>query len=280
MLPHGIEVQRNITGLTHSRSRDNITGLTSRPDTHLNQRRNTTPLSYGLPRPIKRHTLDSAILDSLAAYVEEHGLGPGQRLPSERLLGEALGVGRSTVREALKRWEALGIISLQQGRGAFLKVAVSPNILHVPLVLTRPSKVRDLLQILQVRRALEGEAAALCASSASDKAIGEIAIALERLETAHAAGNASQEDWEFHQSIYGATGNPFFPQIIQSMQDLLHQLWENALHLPEFAKASHPFHRAMYEAIARRDAAAARDQAWKLVDSVEAEIREAFPDDV
>lgn len=248
--------------------------------TCLNQLRTKVSSHYGLPKPVKRKSLDSAILDSLAAYVEEHGILPGERLPSERVLGEALGVGRSSVREALKRWEALGVISLQQGRGAFLQVAVSPSILHVPLVLARPSKVRDLLQILQVRRALEGEAAAVCATSASNEAILAIGAALLRLEAAHAAGNGSQEDWEFHQSVYHATGNPFFPQIIQTMRDLLHQLWENALRLPDFAEASHPFHRTMYEAIARRDAASARAEAWKLIDSVEHEIREAFPDDV
>jgi GntR family transcriptional regulator, transcriptional repressor for pyruvate dehydrogenase complex len=99
------------------------------------------------------------------------------------------------------------------------------------------------------------------------------------LEAAHATANASDEDWQFHQSIYLASGNPFFPQIIQSMRDLLHQLWENALQLPDFAAASHPFHRTMYEAIARRDPVAARAEAWKLIDSVAREIREAFPDD-
>lgn len=246
----------------------------------LSQLRTSASARLDLPKPVKRKTLDSAILDSLAAFVEERGIAPGGRLPSERVLGEALGVGRSSVREALKRWEALGIISLQQGRGAFLNVPVSPNLLHVPLVLARPSKVRNLLQILQVRRALEGEAAAVCATSAGDVAVLEIGAALLRLEAAHAAGNGAREDWEFHQSIYQATGNPFFPQIIQSMRDLLHQLWENALHLPDFAEASHPFHRTMYEAIARRDAGAARAEAWKLIDSVEHEIREAFPDDV
>lgn len=232
-----------------------------------------------LPRPVARKNLDSAILDSLAAFVDEQGIKPGERLPSERALSESLNVGRSSVREALKRWEALGIVSLQQGRGAFLKVAVSPNLLHVPLLLAKPDKVKDLLQILQVRRALEGEAAAVCASSASDETIADIGAALARLETAHAAGNGSDADWEFHQSIYRATGNPFFPQLIQSMQDLLHQLWENALHLKDFAETSYPYHRTMYEAIARRDANAARAEAWKLIDSVETEIREAFPDD-
>ncbi len=228
-------------------------------------------------RPVRPKSLDSAVLDSLAAYVDQHAIIPGSRLPSERVLCEALGVGRSTVREALKRWEALGVIEMRQGSGAYLRVSVGPNLLHVPLVLARPSKVKNLLQILQVRRALEGEAAALCAAYASAEDVAAIGAALLRLEATHARGNGSDEDWQFHQSVYRASGNPFFPQIIQSMHDLLHQLWENALELPDFAAASHPFHRTMYEAITRREPETARAQAWMLIDSVEREIREAFP---
>jgi GntR family transcriptional repressor for pyruvate dehydrogenase complex len=146
-------------------------------------------------------------------------------------------------------------------------------------VLERPSRVRNLLQILQVRRALEGEAAALCALHASDQEIAAIEAALVKMEAAYARNGGSEEDWQFHQLIIAATGNPFFPQIIQSMRDLLHQLWENALALPDFAHASHPLHRTMYLAIARRDPDGARAEAWKLIDSVQQEIREAFPDE-
>ncbi len=230
-------------------------------------------------RVIRPRSLDSAVLDQLASYVEKSALVPGAKLPTERKLCDVLGVGRSTVREALKRWEALGIVEMRQGSGVYLKVAVSPDLMHVPLLLARPSKVRNLLQILQVRRALEGEAAAVCATSASPEDVAAIGLALVKMEIAHRKGNAAHEDWLFHQSVYLATGNPLFPQLIQSMRDLLHQLWENALELPDFAAASHPYHRTMYEAINRRDAAAARVEAWKLIDSVTTEIREAFPDE-
>jgi DNA-binding FadR family transcriptional regulator len=235
--------------------------------------------AHGLRKPVRPKSLAEAVLGSLADFVDKAKFGPGDRLPSERELCEALGVGRSTVREALKRWEALGILERRHGSGIYLRARVGPNLMHVPLVLARPSKVRNLLQILQVRRALEGEAAAVCAISASDANIAAIGAALDRMEADHAAGDGSQADWEFHQTLYHATGNPFFPQLIQSMRDLLHQLWENALELPDFAAASYPFHRTMYEAIRKRDPGAARGEAWKLVDSVEREIREAFPDD-
>ena len=233
----------------------------------------------GLRKPVRPQSLDSAVLDSLAAYVDSAQIPAGSRLPSERVLCEKLGVSRPTVREALKRWEALGIVEMRKGSGIYLRVAVSPNLLHVPLLLARPSKVENLIQALQVRRALEGAAAALCAASASAEAVAEIEAALVRMEAVHAQGDASEEDWEFHQSIIAATGNPFFIQITQSMRDLLHQFWENPLSLPDFAAASYPYHRRMYEAIARRDPEAARSEAWKIIDSVEQEIREAFPDE-
>ncbi len=233
----------------------------------------------GLLKAVRPVSLEEAVLRSLSEFVEKAAFGPGDRLPSERELCAALGVGRSTVREALKRWEALGIIERRQGSGVYLRAKVGPDIVHVPLVLARPSKVRNLLQILQIRRALEGEAAAVCAVSASQEKVDAIGRALERMESEHEAGDGSAADWDFHQSIFHSTGNPFFPQIIQSMRDLLHQLWENALELPDFADASLPYHRTMYEAIRRRNAEAARAEAWKLIDSVEREIREAFPHD-
>lgn len=235
------------------------------------------PSHSGLLSPIKSQTLDSAVIDALATYVEEARIGLGDKLPSERMLCERLEVSRPTVREALKRWEALGIVEMRKGSGVYLRKAVGRNIVHVPLVLSRSTKVKDLLHGLQVRRALEGEAAAICAASASADRITTIEKALDRMEAAHAIGNSSEEDWEYHQSIIEATGNPLFTQIIQSMRDLVHQFWENPLQIPNFAEASFPFHRSMFDAIARRDPASARAEALKIIDSVGQEIREAYP---
>lgn len=238
------------------------------------------PSTSGLLAPVRSQTLDSAVVDALAAYVEEARIGPGDKLPSERMLCDRLRVSRPTVREALKRWEALGIVEMRKGSGIYLRKAVGRNILHVPLVLSRSTKVKDLLHGLQVRRALEGEAAAICAASASAERIAMIGKALDRMEAAHAVGNSSEEDWEYHQSIIEATGNPLFTQIVQSMRDLVHQFWENPLQIPHFAEASFPFHRTMFDAIARRDPVSARAEALKIIDSVGGEIREAYPDEI
>lgn len=235
--------------------------------------------SLGLVKLSRPKSLGEAVLNSLARFVEESAIKSGDRLPSERRLCDALQVGRSTVREALKRWETLGIIERRHGSGIYLCKAVGANLVHVPLILERPSKIRGLLQLLQVRRGLEGEAAAACAQFATADDIANIMQALEHMEKRHAAGDSSEADWQLHRTIYAATGNALFLQLIQSIHDLFHQLWKNPLRLPRFAEASYPFHRTMCEAIARRDGKKARAEAWKLVDSVVDDIKKAFPDE-
>lgn len=61
----------------------------------------------------------------LAALVEDEGLGIGDRLPPEVDLARRLGIGRSTVREALRQWESLGIITRNKGGGTRIVAEVS-----------------------------------------------------------------------------------------------------------------------------------------------------------
>src|SRR4030095_16398729 len=102
---------------------------------------------------------------ALAKYVTSAGVLPGGRLPPERVLAEQLEVSRATVREALKQWEGLGIVEMRKGSGTYLKRTISPDSVHVPLIVAG-SDIASLLHALEVRRALEGEAAAICAQPA------------------------------------------------------------------------------------------------------------------
>lgn len=156
------------------------------------------------------------MLETLAAFVSESGIGPGDRLPTERILAERLKVSRNTVREALTRWEGLGLVERRQGSGTYLKGDVSPDMLHMPLTLAGGSDFDGLMHTLEIRRALEAEAAALCAKRATDRDITAIGDKLDAVErTFHETwGTSSEADWEFHQAIYRASGNPLFEQMI------------------------------------------------------------------
>src|SRR5262245_19657851 len=75
------------------------------------------------------------VMESLADYVERAALKAGDRLPTERELMAALSVGRSTIREALRRFEALGVTSTRKGSGTYLIKPISAGTIHMPLSL-------------------------------------------------------------------------------------------------------------------------------------------------
>ncbi|MER8365688.1 FadR/GntR family transcriptional regulator [Mesorhizobium sp. M1378] len=229
---------------------------------------------FGLS-PIQATARDDAVLKALAGFVMREALGPGQRLPTERILAERLKVSRNTVREALTRWEGLGLVERRQGSGTYLKGVVSLDMLHMPLTLAGGNDFTSLMQTLEIRRALEAEAAALCAVRAGQAEIAEIARKLDIMEQAfHArAGMSAEEDWEFHQSIYRTSGNPLFEQIIAAMHELFHRFWEHPLGVRDFGHASFPYHRTIYERIAAHDSEGARAEALKLIATVEDDLK-------
>lgn len=225
--------------------------------------------------PVQPIARDDAVLKALAGFVRQEGLGPGEKLPTERILADRLKVSRNTVREALTRWEGLGLVERRQGSGTYLKAAVSPDMLHMPLTLAGGQDFEGLMQTLEIRRALEAEAAALCAERATKDSLAAIADKLETMERIfhETSGESSDADWEFHQSIYRASGNPLFEQMIAAMQNLFHRFWEHPLGVRDFGHASFPYHRTLYERIAARDPEGARAEALKLIATVEADLK-------
>lgn len=223
--------------------------------------------------PVQTETLDQSVLKSLAAFAAEAALKPGDRLPTERILAERLAVSRGTIREALKRWESLGIVEMRKGSGSFLLRAVSPRSLHMPLTV-EGQDLASLLHMLDVRRALEAEAAAICAERATETEIAAIHARLEAMEPVFfgPVEISAAADWAFHLAIIEASGNPLITQIVDGLRTLMHSFWESPLGISEFGYASFPFHRRVYEAIAMRDARAAREQSMALMETIRADL--------
>lgn len=229
--------------------------------------------SAGL-RPLHLPARDTAILDAIAGFICERGLKPGDRLPAERDLCERLKVSRPTLREALKRWAALGILDMRVGSGTYLRVPVAPGAVH--FALTVQLEHAHLQRTLELRRALEAEAAELAALRANDESVAEIRRRLEHMEHVHLRyGDAPEEDWEFHLSVYRAAGNPLFGQIVGQLHTALHRFWEHPFGKSDFARRTFPMHRQLYEAIAARDPVAARRVTLDIIRIVEEDLREA-----
>lgn len=214
-------------------------------------------------------------MESLAAYIQQARLAAGDRLPAERELMAALGVGRSTIREVIRQFQALGVMETRKGSGTYLLKPITSGTVHMPLSVTMDNLRDVLLQTLEVRRGIECEACMVAARKRTDSDLEHISRALDEMERVHLEkGTAGKEDLAFHLAIYDATHNPLFRQLLEQMREAFESFWETPFDRPDFARRSFPYHRTLFNAIAAQDTEAARRETIKILDIVEEDIKE------
>ena len=214
------------------------------------------------------------MVESLTTYISIAELAVGDRLPSERDLALDLGVSRPILREALKHLAALGIVEAKTGSGTYLRRLVSPSNQHV--VVQLEDERLSLLRFLQLRRALESEAAALTALNASEDDIADLERLVNVLEQTHAReGRASEEDKAFHLALYRISGNPLFEQVISPIWDAMERLNLRPSQGVDIKTLGH--HRSTVECIRNRDAGGARRTILELLSLVEEDLSQEGP---
>lgn len=161
-------------------------------------------------RPAERRTISAEVLDQLIAKLRSGELRPGQRLPTEAELAADLRVGRSTVREAMRTLIALGLVETKTRRGTIVTQRAED-----PLAFDAANGHLDrlrqwaLLDLLELREALEGLAAARAALRATDADIKAIVDAQRAVEADIAEGRTYfDSNVRFHQAIAHGAHNP------------------------------------------------------------------------
>jgi GntR family transcriptional repressor for pyruvate dehydrogenase complex len=229
--------------------------------------------ALGYLEPLETRTRGVAVLDALAEMIERAGLTIGDRLPPEVSLAAHLGVGRSTIREALNRWEGLGIIKRRRGDGTYLSARVQTSKGLVPTMIRLEGEA--LLRLIEVRRALEGDVCRKAALHANDAQKAEIHQLCNVLLDDVAAGRAWRKaDAAFHGAIYDASGNPMFGQILSRLDQALERSRESPFGRDEFGMASFPPHRLLSDGVIAGDPDLAHAGIMAILDEVEKEIRE------
>lgn len=228
-----------------------------------------SPLSY--LEPIEKRSRGEAILEALARMIHQADLGVGDRLPPEVKLADQLGVGRSTIREALNRWEGMGLIRRRRGDGTYLTAPIPDPEGPVPLLVKLEAEA--VLRLLEVRRTLERDAARLAATRASASQRSEINRLCEILLSIVDRGqNYHSADRQFHEAIFEASGNPLFGHILSRLNLAFEANEGSPFKRSAFGLASFPFHRTLADAIADRDPDGAALAVNRLLDAVDAEV--------
>jgi GntR family transcriptional repressor for pyruvate dehydrogenase complex len=149
----------------------------------------------------------------LLVYIERNGLTAGDRLPPEHRLAPQLAVSRTILREAVAGLRAQGKLTSRRGSGVY--VAVPGASLRVAS--EDIGKVSDVLDLLELRAAVEVEAAGLAARRRSQADIDAMSSALARLDAAEGIVSAVH-DFEFHHAIAAATQNERFAAFLDQFK--------------------------------------------------------------
>jgi GntR family transcriptional regulator, transcriptional repressor for pyruvate dehydrogenase complex len=196
-------------------------------------------------------------------------LHPGDKLPSERELAESLGVSRSSIRDAIRSLELVGLVEPRQGSGTVVREISADTVMN-PLTNVLRHKVELVMELIDFRKMLEPPLAGRAATHASEEELDEMEDILHRQETKFRAGElAIEEDSEFHYAIAMASGNSVVLKILDFVMDLLRETRERSLQTEGRPHKSLAGHRKILAAIKRRDPEAAKAAMRRHIEDVE-----------
>jgi len=220
--------------------------------------------------PIKSTRIYEEIVRQIKTMISEGRLKSGDQLPPERDLAEKFVVSRTSVREALRALESLGLVEIRPGEGTFVR-EVSVESLIEPLAMVMASQREAIGELFEARRLLEPVIAGLAAGRATPEELHEMGRILEDQAKEIAAGRTGlPQDAQFHAAIASAAHNRAITRLVHGIMDLLGQSREESLNTPGRPVQSHEDHRRILEAITRRDVAAAEQAMRDHVTAVEA----------
>ncbi len=207
-------------------------------------------------RKLDNRLLGNQIEDELMKYILKEPIEIGQKIPNEFELAEMFGVGRSTVREAVKGLVSKGVLEVRRGSGTF--VISTNSVENDPLGLSRQKdKYKLALELFEVRLMLEPEIAANAAQNASEEDLKQLKQLCDETEKMYLSGkNHIPKDIDFHTCIAMCSKNevveiliPIINTAVMTFADLTHRT---------LMKETIETHRAITNAVLERDSIGAR----------------------
>ena len=172
--------------------------------------------------PIKNVKVYEIIMNQIKDIVRSGELKRGDKLPSERDLALKLNVSRTSVREAIKALETLGLIESKHGEGNYIRSDFE-DILLEPLSIVFMLLGSDNNEILQLRNVIEPEVAKIAAENITNDEIEKIEDIIEKLSKTKDSKECASLDKEFHYAIAKASKNHLLSTIIFSVSSLIEE---------------------------------------------------------
>ena len=199
--------------------------------------------------------LRELVFESLHEAIISGQLSPGERM-MEIQLAEEMGVSRTPIREAIRKLELEGLVLMIPRKGAYVAGL----------------SMKDIADVFEIRRALEGLAAELAAERITDEELEELERYLVKIAEEIEAQDLDKVvaiDTDFHTLIYNASRNQRLTQIISNLREQIQRFRTTSLSYPGRMKSALEEHRKIVEAIATRDGEMARKIAQEHIENAE-----------
>lgn len=214
----------------------------------------------------QRPRLTARVITHLRERIRNGELIPGERLPSQAKLIEIYGVSRTVIREAVSALKEEGLLASQQGAGVFvLEPKALPKEVSTPFTGSY-EQLSDIIEVLELRMAVEIEAAALACQRITYAHQAKIFEALQRMADDVAEGHlGSEADFQFHLSIAEATNNMRYVEFLKFLGNKtiprarITRTAETPSERQHYLEKLLEEHRHIFDAISSRDPQAARN---------------------
>lgn len=225
--------------------------------------------------------LADRVAAELRRQLREGRFGEAERLPTEMAMSQQFGVSRTVVREAVSRLKSEGLVFSRQGSGVYVRPGGAPNPLLIDATASRSRE--SVSYIVELRRAIEGESAALAAQRRDQADLEAMRGCIRALDRAvERDEDGVEEDVRFHRCVAEASRNPYVLSVLaflgQYLAGATRVTRANEARRADFAAAVRAEHAAILAAIEEGDAALARKAATRHMTNAVKRIRLAGPD--
>ena len=241
-------------------------------DSNTLPRRSAATKAAGGIKPLPKLNLVCGAVDRLREQILSGRIAADEPMPPEEQLSQQLGVSRTVIREAMRVLQSQGLVEVSQGKRSRVKPADPQDIVQTLGTFLERGNY-SLLRLVEVRRPLESEAAALAAARAEPEEVAALEAAIERMAAGRSLAAIIEADMAFHDLLATATHNPVFSMLRSVLADLFRRLARRPMTKPRLDRAL-AAHRAVLAAVKSRQPELARKAMIEHMASAEQDVRE------
>lgn len=222
---------------------------------------------------IKKDNLPGKVIERIIELVKIGDIKPGDRLPSIRVISERMQIGQSSVREALKQLQIIGIVKTEQGKGTYIREKSGINSLSKPMGYLLSLQEPNILYFMEARKIVERGSVALAAKRATKDEIEKLDQIIYKLKkTIDDPESFARENVNFHLTIAEASKNPILPIFFNSVYELFLKEQQAVARVLDIESKSIDYHIKILNAIKERNVRKAVEEMTAHLNAVEREI--------